>query len=227
MITATLLKYNIKLQYRHGFYFAYAFISATFILILKLLSPTVSQRILPFFIISDPTMLGFFFVGALILLEKDENVLTAIAVTPLSGKGYLIYRVASTFILSFLFTLLMLPIMGLEKANYFLFIPVCVMAASEAPIISVLLASLAGNKVDGMGIGNLLGLLQIVPFLVYLIPGKWQIVFGVIPTYWVVRTFKLSFVGGTDYWLSLIAGFFIHIVVLKLLTDRFEKKAMA
>jgi fluoroquinolone transport system permease protein len=43
-------------------------------------------------IFTDPAALGFFFLGALMLLEKAESVRTALAVTPLSAAEYLLAK---------------------------------------------------------------------------------------------------------------------------------------
>ena len=42
-----------------------------------------------FIIFTDPAALGFFFLGALMMLERSEGVRTALAVTPLSAADYL------------------------------------------------------------------------------------------------------------------------------------------
>ena len=45
-----------------------------------------------FIIFTDPAALGFFFLGALMMLERSEGVRTALATTPLSLLDYLARR---------------------------------------------------------------------------------------------------------------------------------------
>ena len=59
--------------------------SPQLLLFSALLPPWVSALI----IFTDPAALGFFFLGALMMLEKSEGVRAALAATPVSGLDYL------------------------------------------------------------------------------------------------------------------------------------------
>lgn len=47
------------------------------------------HQLVVFFIFSDPALLGFMFIGALVLFEKSANTLPALVVTPLKVQEYL------------------------------------------------------------------------------------------------------------------------------------------
>jgi fluoroquinolone transport system permease protein len=53
-------------------------------------------------IFMDPTMLGFFFVGGIVLLERSDKTLSALFTSPITPAGYMMAKVLS---LSFLATL--------------------------------------------------------------------------------------------------------------------------
>ncbi len=48
------------------------------------------ERVLSYMIFSDPAMLGFIFVGAMILFEKNDRTLSAQVITPLKTWEYLV-----------------------------------------------------------------------------------------------------------------------------------------
>lgn len=87
--------YNVKLQYRHGFYYAYLFVCIVYIILLRLLSPDMRELLTPVVIFSDPSMLGIFFVGGIVFLERDDNTLQSLFVTPMRAGDYCITKALS------------------------------------------------------------------------------------------------------------------------------------
>jgi fluoroquinolone transport system permease protein len=99
---AACIRADLYLQVRYGFYAVYAIVTAAYILLLKQ-APLGSLKILvPMIVFSDPSMLGFFFIGGLVLLEKGENTLEYITATPLRIGEYLISKMISLSILALL-----------------------------------------------------------------------------------------------------------------------------
>ncbi len=79
---------DMRLQLRNGIYYAYAFVLAFYISVLVFAAEYIPSWALALFIYTDPSVLGFFFLGALMLLEKAEGSRTALAITPLSVHIY-------------------------------------------------------------------------------------------------------------------------------------------
>ncbi len=80
-VLSTFIRHDATLQYRYGIYAAYAFVIAFYIVVL-----TLGRGLLPAWgvglvIYTDPAAVGFFFLGALVMLGKGEGVRTALAVT--------------------------------------------------------------------------------------------------------------------------------------------------
>jgi len=97
----SLLKHDILFQFRHRFYYAYFFILAVYYSIISNVSGVVKDFLTIFILFSDTTVLGFFFVGGLILLERDQNTLQSIFVTPVKVGEYLFSKTVSLTILSY------------------------------------------------------------------------------------------------------------------------------
>jgi fluoroquinolone transport system permease protein len=99
-----LIKGDLKLQVKYGFYTVYAVVTGLYLLLLSQLSAADRQLIVPFIIYSDPALLGFYFIGGLILLEKGENTLTCLISTPVTIRDYLISKQVSLTFLALLAT---------------------------------------------------------------------------------------------------------------------------
>lgn len=85
---STLLLHDTRLQFRNGIYYAYAVVVAMYVGILVWLGQYLPDWMPPLLIMTDPAVLGFFFLGALMMLEKAEGVRTGLAVTPVSAAEY-------------------------------------------------------------------------------------------------------------------------------------------
>jgi len=94
------ISHDIKLQFKHGFYYAYLLISAVYIAVLQFLPADYREAANIALTFSDPSFLGFFFIGGLVLLEKGQNIHDSLFVTPLSASEYILSKTASLSVLS-------------------------------------------------------------------------------------------------------------------------------
>ncbi|MBN1797097.1 MAG: hypothetical protein JW822_00875 [Spirochaetales bacterium] len=94
------LKMDITFQFRHGFYYAYLFVTLIFCLIIVFIPLAFKQFVALFFILTDTSVLGFFFIGGVLLLEKKQDLLNNAAITPLRLCEYILAKVISFSLLS-------------------------------------------------------------------------------------------------------------------------------
>jgi fluoroquinolone transport system permease protein len=101
-----LLKKDILLQWRQGFWLIYLIFTAVYVTVL--LNIPESNRLLVslILILSDTTMLGVIFVGALVLLEKQQAILQSLFVTPLEPATYIWSKTISLSLIAFCMSLL-------------------------------------------------------------------------------------------------------------------------
>lgn len=85
---ATLVAHDARLQYRYGIYAAYAFVVALYAMVLVWGAQWLPAWVPAVIIFTDPAALGFFFLGALMMLEKAESVRSALGVAPISASDY-------------------------------------------------------------------------------------------------------------------------------------------
>jgi fluoroquinolone transport system permease protein len=162
-------------------------------------------------------------VGFMLLDERDENTLTALKVTPMSLERYLVYRFTAPIAVSIITTLLAYPLVGLVPIDLATLVPITILASLTAPFIGLIFAAFAQNKVEGFAIQKMLGGLFMIPLVAYFIPSGWQIIFGICPTYWVLKAFWVSCEGGQGFWLYIVAGVIVHLAFIGLLFRRFNK----
>lgn len=91
---------DIRLQVRHQFYTAYALVSTVYIVLLHQLPAGYRATANLLLTFSDPSMLGFFFIGGLVLLEKGQDIHEALFVTPHSPSAYIGSKTVSLMLLS-------------------------------------------------------------------------------------------------------------------------------
>lgn len=85
---AVLVPHEARMQFRYGIYAAYAFVVTFYVIILYWGDAFLPDWVPALIIFTDPAAVGFFFLGALMMLEKAETVRTALAVTPISAMDY-------------------------------------------------------------------------------------------------------------------------------------------
>jgi len=84
-----LLKKEITLQWRQGFWLVYFVFTAIYVTVLLSLPEKSRMLVSLILILSDTTMLGVIFIGALVLLEKQQAVIQSLFVTPLEPSKYI------------------------------------------------------------------------------------------------------------------------------------------
>lgn len=97
---ALLLAHDARLQYRYGVYAAYAFVVAFYIAMIHWGRPWLPPWAVPAIIFTDPAALGFFFLGALMMIEKSELVRLALAASPMTAGQYYLSKLSTLTSLS-------------------------------------------------------------------------------------------------------------------------------
>ncbi len=162
-------------------------------------------------------------VGFLLLDERDDRTLSALMVTPMPVEGYLFYRITAPVLFGTVMTLACYPIVGLVRLGLGVLLPVALLSSLLGPILALLLATFAANKVGGFALMKTLGSVFFIPAAAYFIPSGWQLLAGVVPTYWPLKAFWLAAEGSQTWWLYLVAGFAVNLAMLAVLLRRFNR----
>lgn len=125
--------------------------------------------------------------GFMLLDEREEQVLAAIAVTPLGKRGWVVYRVAVPVSATALMGAAAVYLTGLEPPPVGHLLVIVVLAAVEAPVATLFLAAFAANKVQAMALAKAATLVVVAPFAALLVAPPWQYLAGALPQFWVVK----------------------------------------
>ena len=125
---------DIRLQWRSGFYVATAFVTLFWAAILSQLRSFDFTPLLPSMLIGNLAVSTFYFVAAIVLLEKDEGSLIALRVTPLPLGEYLLSKVISLSIPALVETLALALLIAGWQINWLLLI-VCTLLASAIYVL--------------------------------------------------------------------------------------------
>jgi fluoroquinolone transport system permease protein len=93
------LRWEIKLQYRNGFYYATAFILAFWLVLYTQVPGLDLTAYLPGMLIGNLQVTTFYFMAGLVMLEKDEGSLESRVVTPMRSEEYLLVKVLALSVL--------------------------------------------------------------------------------------------------------------------------------
>ena len=176
-----ILKYDITLQWRQGFWLVYFIVSIAFLILLFNIPQTHRLAVTIYILLSDTSVLGITFVGALILLEKQQNVLQSLFVTPLTIRKYLISKTASLTLL-----ILCMGIFILIPVNPFgwHFIPILLATVLSSIIFTLLgLGISARANTINQYLGRMIAFsviipLPVIPFIM-MENYKWLIIFPI------------------------------------------------
>ena len=163
-----LLKKEITLQWRQGFWLVYFVVSAIYIIVLFNVSMENRMMVSLIMILSDTTMLGVIFMGALVLLEKQQLVIHSIFVTPLEPSAYIWAKsISLTLIAVSMSILVYLPVWQFSAYSILLLLTVAITAGTFAMLGLGLAAKVDTiNAYFGVQIGvSMLLLLPVVPYL--------------------------------------------------------------
>ncbi len=91
---------DVRFQVKYGFYFLYAFFSAIYIALLLVCPQEYKKTAAAIIILSDPAMLGSFFIGGIWLLEKGEGLHRYWVISPLRTLEYILSKSVSLALIS-------------------------------------------------------------------------------------------------------------------------------
>ncbi len=164
-------------------------------------------------------------IGFLLLDERDARTLSALRVTPLSMSQYLAYRVALPLIVGTVSTLIGYPLTGIVPLPFNALVAIACVAGLSAPLVALVLAVAAPNKVAGFAVVKLMNGVGLFPVAAFFLPLPAQFLAGVLPTYWPMRALW-SAAAGEAYVAYLVAGSLVAGAALVAGTWLFDRKLL-
>ncbi|HSJ10869.1 MAG TPA: hypothetical protein VK928_13180 [Longimicrobiales bacterium] len=145
-------------------------------------------------VLTTPLVYGLV-AGLMLLDERDEGVLTVIAVSPLGMTRFIGYRLLLPAVWSAVgAAVVVVAVPNTLPVGVRVLLPI--LAALQAPLLTLFLGAFARNKVEGMALGKVANLVAFIGALAPLLPAPWLWAGAVLPYFWVVRLIIVPVTGG-------------------------------
>lgn len=187
--------------------------------------------LVPYFLMADaltlalgPFMTGMM-VGLLMLDERDDGICTYLSVTPVGGKAYFASRLVLPFAYSLATSLATASFCMLGGLPYGWLPAPAVLASFSGILIAMMLVSIASNKVEGLAVSKLLGIILFGIPLAWFANSYLRVISCLLPTYWVMDILiKVNEGQIVKYVLDFILGIVCTSVWFVILYRLFAKK---
>ena len=176
-------------------------------------------------VVFGPTIYGFI-VGMFILEDREQGVLAAFRTSPLSGRGYLLYRGTTAYVMGAVATLPALAVIGLVPLSPVALVGSVAVGAFGGPVIALCFGTLASNSIEGIALSKFVNLLVLGPAVaIAVVPEPVQFVFGVFPTYWPVKAVVASVAGEPAWAVYLGVALVVYLLCVAVLGRWFVQQA--
>ncbi len=222
MRVVTIIQTDLKNILRDRTLIIILFIPLMFIALLRIVPP-IYESFFPETIIYRPlilaalclvsTSMAGFLLAFVMLDEKDQHLFQVFQVMPVSFNRLIQYRMGTIIVSGFIFSVILIlgsDFVKLSTPEIILFSLLC---SLSGPANTLLIVSLANNKIEGMTYFKLLSFFMILPLIALFITHPARLVAGIIPFYWVFASLweAHTFV---ERILPLSIGILIHLLYI-------------
>lgn len=170
-----------------------------------------------FFSMLSPVMLCF--VAAMVILEeRDDRISSYLFITPLGKSGYLITRFGIPAVLSFIATLVLLPLFQISGLSFPELLLLSFGGTLQGVIVSLLIITISSNKLEGMAVTKMSTLIVLGIVVPYFIKSPMQYLLAFLPSFWIGKAIYESLP------LFMLPAIFLSFVWIFLLLHRYQKK---
>jgi fluoroquinolone transport system permease protein len=158
----------------------------------------------------------------LVLDEIDAGTLTVLRVAPIRLSAFITYRAATVVVVTTVYVVTTMTGSGLLTPGLTpVLVPIGLVAGLAAIVTMLLIVSVADNKIQGIAMVRLLGIVIAgLPCVPWFIDSAWNVAFGVLPPYWPAKAFWVATEHGT-WWPYLLIGAVYNLALAWPLYRRF------
>lgn len=128
------------------------------------------------------------FASAMMMLtEYDENMTRYLAVTPVGKRGYLLSRLVFPSAIALLLSILLMKSFTLTVWNPLLLLLTTLLTSLTSLAVALLLFAFSHNRVEGMAVAKLSGLLMLGLPIPFFLTSHVQYLFSPLPSFWIAK----------------------------------------
>lgn len=212
--TGALLRNDLRKLGRDPVLLAGAFVPMLLALLLCFVLPLVERAVVDYVdltaqrstivagALAISAMLGGWIVGFMLLEERGQGMILALAVTPLTLRGFVIWRLLSPTTIALVGGSFVVTLGSGGAIDPARGVTACVLMALTAPLFALALVSVADNEVEGLALAKFGGLVFMLPLVTLYLDGPWIGLVGVLPPFWPIRL-----IAGAPWWTALVGLF--------------------
>lgn len=176
-----------------------------------------------YLVIFEGATLGGIMIAFILLDERDDHTIDALLVTPVPTAYYIGYRILVAIAIAFAMVLAEMFIVNQVMIPFWQLIPIVAVAALMGAFSELLLVTFASNKVEGFAQLKIISTVGLSVFAAWFLPMPWQLLIGLFPPYWAVKSYWLAQAGDPSWWLALLVGAALMVGTLAYLMQRFRR----
>jgi len=166
----------------------------------------------------------FGFIYSMVLIdEKETEVAKMYGVLPVSKFWFIIFRMIIPMIITAFLTWLILMLQPFYALSPYAAFTFSILISFMVPAYVIGIVNMCKNRMEGMVWIKVFNLLVIIPIAAFFIPGAWQYLFGIFPTFWAFKGLY-SIIETSPYLGQLIFGLIYFVALLYLFAQKFAKK---
>lgn len=148
------------------------------------------DNMLPVFLTFNGSLMGLFIIASYIFLDRQEGVIQAYAVTPAPIWNYLLSKIGVIITTAFGFSfIILLPTVGL-RPNYGMLIIFLICSGFFATSLGLVITSYYRDLMQSFGALYIVIMAMVIPNIAYFIPSWEPSWIKIIPTYYMLESFK-------------------------------------
>ena len=205
-----------------GFFFRYGIPAIERVLFAHFQRPVFEKYYLLFDLLLAlliPYLLTFA-ASMMMLTEYDENIAGYLAVTPVGKRGYVESRLGLPAAVAFAASIVLMRVFSLTQWKLWMLVMICALTSLASVGVALLLFSFSHNRVEGMAMAKMSGLLLMglpVPFFLL---SNTQFLFSPLPSFWIAK------LGMEQNLIYFFAALLTAILWILLLYTKFRQKLL-
>ena len=130
----------------------------------------------------------FCFASAMVILtEYDERITVYMAITPVGTDGYIMSRLVLPAVISVPATMLATAVFSLTNWSFMLLMTISLLSGLMSLSVTMLIVAISRNRVEGMALAKLSGLLMMGLPIPFFINSQYQYLAVPLPSFWMAK----------------------------------------
>lgn len=167
------------------------------------------------------TPVMFSAAGALVILDEADSGVSRVYITsPVGTSGYLLSRIGVPAVLATVYCVLVTAVFQLSGLGLGRILLVSLCSGTLSVTVALMIPSLAKNRVEGMAVSKLSGLLMLGLPAALLLPSPLKYAAGILPSFWMTELVM----GGGDW--NIIPALFTSVGLSVIFLRKFSKRVL-